>query len=189
MARNLKFPRRAKVYGMSPKKEQGPGSVRYVGSTVCTLKERLAMHLYDARKRCTNTVNCMLRAHQFAVRLTVLEVVTVSSLAELRKLENMYMDIYHTRGPGGWNMRRAFRTDAQKKEVSRVYYVMNKEVYTARANEWYKNNRERALARQANNRDRRNELQRARYAAKKLERETMRSLYKPCMIYPGFVME
>jgi Uri superfamily endonuclease len=178
MVCKLKFPRRATVYGMSLKKEQGPGSVRYVGSTVQTLGQRLSEHFRAAREGYMNTVNCMLRKHKFAVRLTVLEVVTVHSFVELRKLETMYMDIYNTREPGGWNIRRAFSSAAQKKEWHRGYCLLHKVARSARAIAWSANNRARV-----------NEMQRARYAAKKLERDTMCSLYKPCMFYPGFVME
>jgi hypothetical protein len=182
MARKLKFPRRATVYGMSPKNEQSPGSVRYVGSTVCTLNHRLSAHLCDARRGYMSTVNCMLRRHKLAVRLIVLEVVTVNSNAELRQLETMYMDIYNTREPGGWNIRRAFATRQQKMDQtnarSREYYYAHRAAVIARA-----------IAYQANNKARRNEQARARRAAKKLARDTMRSNFKPCMIYPGFVME
>jgi hypothetical protein len=110
----------------------------------------------------------------------VLEVVTVNSRADLRKLEDMYMDIYHTREPGGWNTRRAFLTSAQKIKKIREYCATHKAVANARAKAWNANSKARA-----------NEMARARRAAKRLKAAhfTMRYLFKPCMIYPGFVME
>ncbi len=143
----------------------------YVGSTIVSLKQRFAKHVYDWKTK-THSYTSYLILEKGDAYIELIEEVEVESERELKILEQVWID----NTPNTVNKNRAYVTDEERAqnhrdcsreygrehkekvaEVYKKYYEANKEELAEYHKKYYEANKEKIAERQKKNREKNKE--------------------------------
>jgi len=127
----------------------------YIGSCTISLKQRLCVHK-SSKQKCSSKY--IIECGDYNINL--IEEYSCNNKEELRIREQYWIDKYRKDGKNLINENNAYRSEEQRLEYDKKYYVNNREKLVNTRKKYYVNNQEYYKEYRLNNREKRNEYNR-----------------------------